>query len=152
MFVSVYLVLSFLLIVLCFSSSLCFFLTVLCFSSSLSVLKVWMSPSFIKGYLICLKQRPRVCRPWRPSVCRSRIYFQLNAIHGTSFSLALMQLWLISSASTRLAYVLAVLSERWLFTVVHFRLAKGVWIEILSIENLTARAQTAPTFVQKLRR
>jgi len=66
--------------------------------------------------------------------------------------LALMQLWLISSASTRLAYVLAVLSERWLFTVVHFRLAKGVWIEILSIENLTARAQTAPNFVQKLRR
>ena len=58
MFVSVYLVPSFLLSVLCFSSSSCFFLLIiLCFSSSLFVLKARMSPSFIKGYLTWLENQ-----------------------------------------------------------------------------------------------
>jgi len=53
MFASAHLVLLFLLIVLCFSSSLfCFFFSSLYSGfSSLFVLKVRMSPLFIKGYL-----------------------------------------------------------------------------------------------------
>ena len=55
MLFSVCLVLSFLLNVLYFPSSLCFFLLiVLCFSSALFVLKVRMSPLFIKGYMTWL--------------------------------------------------------------------------------------------------
>ena len=50
--VGLYFVLSFLLTVLRFFIIIVFFLRILlCFSSSLFVLKVWMSPLFIKGYL-----------------------------------------------------------------------------------------------------